>query len=249
MIAWHGTNKKFDRFSLSKVGTGEGCAIRGSGINAACEKSVALHYMERTPGEIGYLMKLDVPDLDNLINLDAPVSHCVADLESLVSAYYKASLGIDTDDVFDDAANDEGISYSYSDSRAQEMFQRVLINVNDHEAWEELKEWSPDYAWDRVQSKMMGGGLQLDMNDDTGLQLYRSMQDWREQRTERDICIWMSHLGVLGTYGSEPIGSDDKSKDSISLVVFEPVHIRILEVEEYGINDNKQHRDNLDFNP
>ena len=50
MTAWHGSPHKFDRFSLDKIGTGEGAQAYGHGLYFAEQKGVAKNYMqEGTP--------------------------------------------------------------------------------------------------------------------------------------------------------------------------------------------------------
>lgn len=237
MIAWHGTNKLFDKFDLTKIGSGEGCAKRGWGVNAACDPGVARYYMERLPGNTGYLLKLSVPDLEELISLDSSVESCVGNLECLVSEYYKLVSGVDIDDVFDAAAEDDDVSLSYSDDRAREMLNRILINTGDAEAWDELKEWSPGYEWDAFRSKICAHGLELDPHFDTGLQFYTSLVSGSANKTEQEICAWLSANGVKGTYGHEPINSNDKQNDTISLVVFDPRDIQIKNVESHPRSD------------
>jgi hypothetical protein len=47
MIAWHGSPHKFDKFSLDKIGTGEGAQAYGHGLYLAESPSVAREYAQK----------------------------------------------------------------------------------------------------------------------------------------------------------------------------------------------------------
>jgi len=47
MIAWHGSPHKFDKFSLDKIGTGEGAQAYGHGLYLAEKPEIAAGYRER----------------------------------------------------------------------------------------------------------------------------------------------------------------------------------------------------------
>jgi len=50
ITAWHGSPHKFDKFSLDKIGTGEGAQAYGHGLYLAENPSVAREYQERLGG-------------------------------------------------------------------------------------------------------------------------------------------------------------------------------------------------------
>ena len=45
--AWHGSPHKFEKFAMSKVGTGEGAQAFGHGLYFTSEKGVAKHYADK----------------------------------------------------------------------------------------------------------------------------------------------------------------------------------------------------------
>lgn len=242
MKAWHGTNKKFDRFDPGFAGTGEGVAARGLGFNAACDKAVALHYLQCSPGPVGYLYEVAVPELDALLNLDATASvggtPCPVEV---ARAIYLRHHDLDLDEVFDEAANHDDISFSYSDERAEEMFDRLILNVSDPEASEELREWSPGYDWDRVEALLAPANFGLDPDYDTGRQLYSAMIHACGSEGAAQKILLEHH--VLGTYGSEPIASRDKSLDSISVAIFRADDITIIRCQEVDRTRSRERDD------
>lgn len=226
MKAWHGTDKKFERFDRSFIGTGEGVAARGKGFNATLEKSVAIHFMNCSPGPKGRLYEVAVPELEEMLSLDKHVSDLGLCLESLARAVYMKHHGLDVDEMFDEAACHDDISFSYSDERAEDMFSRLLLNAYDKEALEELMEWSPGYDWDDAVKRLGPGSLGLDIDDDTGKQLYDVLKHvCGSEEAAQELLI--EHR-IYGTYGHEPIGSSDRALDSTSLVVFREDDIKIL---------------------
>lgn len=59
ITAFHGTPHKFDKFDLSKVGTGEGAKAYGHGLYFAENPAVANQYAQKLGGST---MKVDIPD-------------------------------------------------------------------------------------------------------------------------------------------------------------------------------------------
>jgi predicted nucleotidyltransferase/GGDEF domain-containing protein len=70
-VAWHGSPHRFDRFDISKIGTGEGNQAYGHGLYFADKESVAEHYKQtlsaRQTGDL-----LDVVDKDGNVLLTTP---------------------------------------------------------------------------------------------------------------------------------------------------------------------------------
>lgn len=75
-IAYHGTGAIFDKFDLSKAGTGAGQA-HGAGIYFAKNKGVANVYkkeLKKVTGK-GVVKKVDIPNDDELLIEDEPLKH------------------------------------------------------------------------------------------------------------------------------------------------------------------------------
>ncbi len=78
VMAWHGSPHQFDKFSLGKIGTGEGAQRYGYGLYFASEQMVADWYKERlakNQGTKGNLYKVELtPDEKDFLVWDALVS-------------------------------------------------------------------------------------------------------------------------------------------------------------------------------
>lgn len=73
--AWHGSPHKFEKFTLQKIGTGEGNQAFGWGLYFAGKKDVAEYYRRvlSKKGD-GQVYKVEVPDDHELLNYDAPLT-------------------------------------------------------------------------------------------------------------------------------------------------------------------------------
>lgn len=78
MTAWHGSPHKFDKFSLDKIGTGEGAQAYGHGAYLGEARAVGEEYMRKLAGKenTGYLYKTDIPDeaVARFLDWDKPLS-------------------------------------------------------------------------------------------------------------------------------------------------------------------------------
>ena len=57
VMAWHGSPHKFDKFDMSKIGTGEGAQAYGHGIYMAESPEVAKTYQQSLSGDVGFTYK------------------------------------------------------------------------------------------------------------------------------------------------------------------------------------------------
>ncbi len=97
--AFHGSPHKFDRFDMSKIGTGEGAQVYGHGLYFAESPDVARSYQNAgTPPQMGtqeklpgsfYHTKLDV-EHEDLFDWDAPITKQPAKVKE---GFRKAFLG------------------------------------------------------------------------------------------------------------------------------------------------------------
>ena len=72
---YHGSPHRFDKFSLSAMGTGEGAQAFGWGMYFAGKKSVAEYYRDTLSKENkGNLYQVNIPDDNKLLDYDKPLS-------------------------------------------------------------------------------------------------------------------------------------------------------------------------------
>jgi hypothetical protein len=164
------------------------------------------------------------------------------DLESAIegNAYLlfelHSKLGVDVDGLFEIAANDESLSMSYPEHRAERMWERVLVNAGDEEAWEELAEFSPGADWSGIRKRIHQSAIEFDVRTDTNEQLYQCAVERLGAEAAHAL---LERHGILGTYSHEPI-SEAGEQQALSLVVFDPKRIRILEVEPVRLHDPRR---------
>lgn len=242
MIVYHGTPNKFEAFEKEKIYSGEGLAKRGYGFNFTIDPEVATHYFNSSGKDKGYLLKASVPDKEYLLNLDETVNNCLPNMTLYDFALELANKeGVDLEDYFEQAMEDEDVSLSYSDDRAREMFERFVVDATDDEAMTELKEWSPGYDWKIFEKALSNSvGFEFDANWATGESLYEHLTH-QLGGTEK-VAEFLSSLNIDGTYGHEPIS---KEKTAISVVVFNPSDINILEKKELKSDFKKQSKNRI----
>ena len=242
MIVYHGTPNNFKNFEKEKIYSGEGLAKRGYGFNFTIDPEVAIHYFNSSGKDEGYLIKASVPDKEYLLNLDETIENCLPNMSLYDFALELAEKeGVDIEEYFEEAMEDEGISMSFSDERAREMFEKFVVDATNDVAMSELKEWSPDYNWasfEKVLAKTVG--FEFDSNFSTGESLYEHLTH-ALGGTEK-VAEFLSSLHIEGTYGHEPISKD---KSAISIVVFNPSDINILEKTELKSDFKKQSRNRI----
>jgi hypothetical protein len=75
MMAFHGSPHKFDKFSLEKIGTGEGNQAYGYGLYFAGDKKIAEWYKNKLApvGDKGQLYNVDIPDNSKMLDWDKPL--------------------------------------------------------------------------------------------------------------------------------------------------------------------------------
>jgi hypothetical protein len=85
MTVFHGSPHKFDKFDLSKIGSGEGAQAYGHGLYFAENPAVAKKYAD--PGN---LYKVDLPDdsIANMLDYDKPLNQQADNVKNLFSRAY-----------------------------------------------------------------------------------------------------------------------------------------------------------------
>ena len=77
MTVWHGSPHKFDKFDMSKIGTGEGAQAYGYGLYTAESKDIGNGYKDALSKDgDGFLYKIDIPDdsINKFLNFEKPYS-------------------------------------------------------------------------------------------------------------------------------------------------------------------------------
>lgn len=223
MRAFHGTHSQFDEFENKHISSGEGVAKRGHGFNFCMDKAVARYFADCAEGDTGWIAEVRIPDQTDLLDLDSPLLSAVRDIDSLVSRLM-SQHGITFGAIFVDASSHDQINMSYSDDRAEEMLRRLFINYRDNEAREELLEWSPGFDWDSLIQQLNSIGLELNINEDTGEDLLKSLGAVFDHDDQR-VNLFLLDCAIYGTFGKEPYSKDP---DARSAVIFRASDITIM---------------------
>ena len=102
MIAWHGSDTRFDRFDLAFVKCGEGSMVRGHGAYLAEARACAERYRDilaRRTGLPGYLYKVQLaPELGDFLDQEklladqsAKVRHALGITDATLERYWKTT--------------------------------------------------------------------------------------------------------------------------------------------------------------
>jgi len=213
--------------------SGEGVAKRGWGFNLALDPEVARHYANCAVGYTGYVAEVVVPEIDFLLDLDAPITSCVSggfDLNHILEDLHGRVSQVSFDDVLDEAEEHEDASMSYSRDRAEEMLYRLFAYSDDHEAAEELKEFSPGYDWSTVITKLGRTLVSIYPDQDTGQDLLETV--YRAYNGDHDKANgFLYEHNIHGTIGDEPISKLDRESSEDhkprSIVVFNAFDLNI----------------------
>lgn len=121
--AYHGSPHFFDRFSLDKIGTGEGAQAFGWGLYFASKKEVAEHYRNvlsrrDDPGAGGRLYEVDIPEEDELLIWDKPLSEQPEKVKDALRS------------VIESIAEPEGITYQELVDTGQ-TFGEIYMGLQD----------------------------------------------------------------------------------------------------------------------
>jgi len=265
MKAYHGTGVKFDKFEDSKILSGEGLAKRGWGFNFSLDRGVAEHFADCAAGYEKYVIEAVIPNPEELFFLEESLESCLpasVNFDDFLDQYYEIGAGVTPDDIFDDAAEQEDISMSVPDHLAQEAFRRILLNMNDDEAADLLREWSPSYDWDRVLAhpSMYDPGLVKDENN--GADLLEAITN--TMGGPDHAARFLAAQGIYGTIGSDPISEhylgpsestatrdnvqkclDSGEPGSYSVVVFRAEDITIKSVHHLEPSQRPENEDDL----
>ena len=229
MILFHGTKRRFDTFSLNFVGTTEGVAKRGWGMNLTADPDVAQHYFERTGADRGFILEVRAPDKQHLIDLDASAYNMPQTPEDIVAAFGHKVLGLHVWEYFEAIADHESVPLGESYSLAEDAFDRLLVDVSDAEAWETLKRFAPEFNFAPVERSLKEISPQLP-EEFTGGDFYQAMAALANEKgmDEAAWCEFLDSLEIRGTYSHETIGSHLRGCDTTSFVVFNPEYLSII---------------------
>jgi hypothetical protein len=218
--AWHGTEHKFDAFSMDKVGTGEGAQMYGHGIYLAQEKDVAKAY---SPRNMDYE--------DELLRRYNVASR----REDYVSAevYELAMLHEDPEDIKDRFSVAGGYEEDFIeevirivDEDLQPLYDKAFhgvyeVIVRANVSLNEFLDW--DLPLSKQSNTVIGllRGRNLDKNL-TGEQIYSKVG-----KSSKEASHILRQAGIIGIKYKDA-GTRDMNKGTYNFVIFSDGDITIL---------------------
>lgn len=150
--AWHGTEHKFDAFSIDHLGSGEGAQMYGWGMYFAEEKDVAKSYAPRNDDYEEELLRR--------YNIASRKENYAA-----ASVYENAMLHDDPDDIRARFADDEGYDQEFRDEVNRviddeliPLYDKVfhgLYQVTIHANMDDLLDWFSSFKEQSVKVKQL----------------------------------------------------------------------------------------------
>jgi hypothetical protein len=214
VTAYHGTSANFNKFNITKVGTGESSAKYGYGLYFTTEESVAEYYADRA-ATTAFVYEVDLFNKrPNLIEFDIPLSSSIgvdtlADMSKvlngakIIDAIYNKTSALSKDRNFD------------------ELFQRVLVNLTDNEAWDNLKDSVPKFNWDKFYDILKKADFELYPEEETYYTLYQTLNHVLGNGLK--IVKFLKQFGIDGV-----IVDGTESDEAKTIVVFDDKDIRIV---------------------
>lgn len=216
MTAWHGSPHKFDKFSLDKIGTGEGAQAYGHGLYLAESKDVAKQYQE------------NVKDMTTVKAVNVELSRLAKEMEKYSTGYrqfkdpkgaeaakqydalmaQKDAIRVDPGQMYKTDIPDEAVARFLDwDKPLSQQVPEVQAAIG------RLKNANPS-GYQKLVDAQLGGPL---MEQATGRDLYQSLG--------RDA---FNDSGIPGIRYLDG-GSRSAGQGSSNFVAFDPEMIRILE--------------------
>lgn len=120
ITAFHGTPHKFDKFSMDKIGTGEGAQAFGHGLYFAENPNVAKTYQKKLGGA-RLLYKTEIPDPPEVLDWDRPL---IENPELLK----KFEGGLIDEDLFEDIAEKYDFAPDWGEMNGRDIYN-ILIEA------------------------------------------------------------------------------------------------------------------------
>lgn len=241
--AWHGSPHKFDKFDLSKIGTGEGAQSYGHGLYFAENPEVARSYREKLAKDkfsrrnyrVDGRMIMNDPDADVAAAIAYDKAFWQSQGESIDRDWVNREVGARAGSMFADHSRIRRLIRRY-EGRVEETEPGVLHRVRLDTDPSELLDWdaAPDVQPQRVKDALSAIGFKPSKYDESGADIYRAIAgDTRYSgrasgNNQADASAALNRRGVTGIRYLDG-GSRGAGEGTRNYVMFDPERIRILE--------------------
>ena len=219
LTAYHGTGANIEAFSLKNVGEGEGVNKYGYGLYFTSDEDIARYYANRS-GSKGKVYTVDLFDRKpTLFNWDEGVNFQEA---------VRMSKIINGTDIINQIYQENIQNISAHDKpRFDDLFNMLLFDQNNIEAWENIKELNEDYDWNIFEKALEKAGFEFD-NNDTNDSLYNYLSSlFQSDKRASDFLNRLGYDGII--YKSFELGNTVDN-----YVVFMEADIAIISEEDLG---------------
>ncbi len=207
MVAWHGTPHSFKKFSLGKIGTGEGAQVYGWGLYFAGKKSIGEYYrdiLSKIAGtKDGKLYQVDIPEENQLLDHDKLLGEQPKEIQAALG---KVKARLERKKVLDDYLG--VINAEWNELTGKELYQIVKKSAEDAVLPVLPEEFERSVPHDEAASKY------LDSLGIKGLQYLDGDSRGGAEGT-RNYVIWDEDAVTVEAVNDQKQDQSDKAKFSI----------------------------------
>jgi hypothetical protein len=243
--AWHGSPHKFDKFSMEKIGTGEGAQAFGHGLYFTDKKAIAEHYANTLGGKrVSF-----EPGLEDEIGVTK--EYLTKTAKNWLD--YRRVNGGEFAQFADDKTISGKIVQAIEDGRIKEPrnIYKVTINKGKEDVWLDWDKTADRKTWHNIEAQFLQEGLGDAITaikgrikrlyagkaeEATGAALYDSIADTigirkgvPQKDAQKEASLFLKRAGIDGIrYPTESL-SGKKGSDKFNYVVFDEDAIDIDE--------------------
>lgn len=245
LVAYHGTPHTFEKFDISKVGTGEGAQAYGHGIYFAENPSIARGYQMQLAGKSGEVTTINGKPIEDLYNIIQNKANKLPVKEAQIE-YDKAAM---LEKMMLDTPPNELISYAKdigSDPKVISWLEKDIVpktkfpgsfykvDIPDESIatfmnWDKPLKDQPEVL-KKIRSTIEDKDLlkSFDFNVDKGMSGGNAYSSWVSGKLPKDKSELLNKIGIEGIKYLDQ-GSRMAGKGTNNFVVFDPNKVSVLE--------------------
>jgi len=240
MTVWHGSPHKFDKFDMSKIGTGEGAQAYGHGLYFAENPAVANTYQQTAPYLGRHTAQLAQQAQDEAKKLAKPGEDLMAVTQRVLHEKYTANKDPYLRMPLMDAMNNvrELLKPSGGNLYKVDLPDEHIAKMLD---WDKPLSGQPHgekllAAYKELEATRSGGKVNRDMSKATGREIYEAVRGW--EPSQAYASEWFRKQGLPGIRYADQ-GSRGKDGGTSNFVVFDDSILTIQERNGLGLLNAK----------
>ena len=225
MVAWHGSPHTFDKFDISKIGTGEGAQAYGHGLYFTDKEAVAQHYKDALERRVPVTLKINGTELTEANSLSDYRDAFGESAEGYDTQYFRAMIEAIENDKLDDVKIIDRKLHAH----VQDLLRNNNVEVIKPRGAKyrvDLKPEQDEYLlWDKPfsqQSEKVQKALMNKVVYSSDIRTYKESQeelDYLDKHGKLDTPEWDKHVERLRELRKEypltEIFAEDKEGDEI----------------------------------